>query len=162
MKKYKDYRDEKLSFEEVLEKMKEEIGGNNMKVIDLLNKIATDEKINYEKQIEIENRIITIGEFLCSYILNKERLNDEIKMIDEKEMCHKCNKYPAEYNQTECEFCLGTTKKIQKLSYQQIGTYELDNGDTRIFVDSINKQITQIGRKINEIINHINKENLDD
>ena len=49
-------------------------------------------------------------------------------------------------------------KKIEKLSYQQIGTYQLDNNDTLGFVKDINKQITQIGRKINEIIDVINKQ----
>ncbi len=33
-------------------------------------------------------------------------MKDEIK-----EMCHKCKKYPAEYNQTYCEFCLGISNK---------------------------------------------------
>lgn len=33
-------------------------------------------------------------------------MKDEIKG-----MCHKCKKYPAEYNQTYCEFCLGISDK---------------------------------------------------
>lgn len=37
-------------------------------------------------------------------------LNNKVEILKEKEICHKCGKYNAEYNQTYCEFCLGISK----------------------------------------------------
>lgn len=74
-------------------------------------------------------------------------LNDKVEIIEEKEMCHKCGKYPAEYNQTYCEFCLGISeedKKIEKIDVnhlQQIKKW---------------KRAKVLGNKINEIIDYIN------
>lgn len=53
-------------------------------------------------------------------------------------------------------------ENINKLNYQQIGTYQLDNNDILGFIKSLNEQFTKYGRKINEIIDYINrKENND-
>ena len=48
--------------------------------------------------------------FNNSEIIISEHLNDEVEILEEKEICHNCHKYPAEYNQTWCEFCLGISK----------------------------------------------------
>lgn len=51
-------------------------------------------------------------------------------------------------------------KNISRLSYQQIGTYQLDNNDILGFIKALNEQLTKHGRKLNEIIDYINtKEN---
>lgn len=47
-------------------------------------------------------------------------------------------------------------EKIEKLSYQQLGTYQLDNNDTLEFIKSLNDQLTKHGRKINELIKAVN------
>lgn len=48
-------------------------------------------------------------------------------------------------------------ENISRLSYQQIGTYQLDNNDILSFIKLLNEQLTKHGRKINEIIDYINK-----
>ena len=52
-------------------------------------------------------------------------------------------------------------ENISKLSYQQIGTYQLDNNDILGFIKALNEQFTKHGRKINEIVDYINKEEVD-
>lgn len=52
-------------------------------------------------------------------------------------------------------------KNISRLSYQQIGTYQLDNNDILGFIKALNEQFTKHGRKINEIVDYINKEEVD-
>lgn len=47
-------------------------------------------------------------------------------------------------------------EKIGKLSYQQLGTYQLDNNDTLEFIKSLNDQLTKHGRKINDLIETVN------
>ena len=49
------------------------------------------------------------------------------------------------------------TEKISKLSYQQLGTYLLERRDFTEYTNQINKQISQIGQKINEIIDRLNE-----
>ena len=52
-------------------------------------------------------------------------------------------------------------EKISRLNYQQIGTYQLDNNDTLGFIKALNEQLTKHGRKLNEIIDYINKKEVD-
>ena len=52
-------------------------------------------------------------------------------------------------------------ENISRLSYQQIGTYQLDNNDILGFIKALNEQFTKHGRKINEIVDYINKEEVD-
>ena len=47
--------------------------------------------------------------------------------------------------------------KVEKLSYQQLGTYQLDNNDNLSFVISLNEQLSNHARKINELIDVVNK-----
>jgi len=86
--------------------------------------------------------------------LLESQMFDEI--IEVKEVCHKCGEYAAEYNQTYCEFCLGISKnkkKIKKLSYQQIGTYQLDQG----LIDLIHTKNKKIQNQKDEL-NHLYKQ----
>ena len=46
--------------------------------------------------------------------------------------------------------------KIEKLSYQQLGTYQLDNNDSLEFIKALNDQLTKYGRKVNELIKTVN------
>lgn len=48
-------------------------------------------------------------------------------------------------------------ENISRLSYQQLGTYQLDNKDTLGFIKALNEQLTKHGRKINEVIDYINR-----
>ena len=48
-------------------------------------------------------------------------------------------------------------ENISKLNYQQLGTYQLDNNDNLGFIKALNEQFTKHGRKINEIIDYINR-----
>lgn len=47
-------------------------------------------------------------------------------------------------------------EKIEKLNYQQLGTYQLDNNDTLEFIRLLNDQLTKYGRKVNELIKAVN------
>ena len=49
-----------------------------------------------------------------------------------KEKCHKCKRYNAEYNQTECEFCLGISNKDD-------------------YIEQLNKEIDQLNKVIDEL-----------
>ena len=48
-------------------------------------------------------------------------------------------------------------EKISRLNYQQIGTYQLDNNDTLGFIKALNEQLTKHGRKLNEVIDYLNR-----
>ena len=56
-----------------------------------------------------------------------------------KEICHKCKKYPAEYNQTECEFCMGISTKDE-------------------YISELEKQITQLTNNWNELEEWLEKQ----
>ena len=56
----------------------------------------------------------------------------------------------------ESEESSDKAKKTGKLSYQQLGTYQLDNNDTLEFIKSLNNQLTKHGRKINDLIETVN------
>lgn len=125
-----------------------------MKVIDLLQRIANGE---IPKTIVYDERYFTYDDKRQNYFAYDdseidwkytvmEYINDKIEIIEEKEMCHKCGKYPAEYNQTYCEFCLGISeedKKIEKLE---------------ILPDNEHYSNAVLYGKVNEIIDKINKE----
>ena len=138
-----------------------------IKVIDILNKIANNEeppkKIMYKEQ-EYEYDENEKDYYYCDFSIYKlfddrlitKILNDEVEILQititynqDKEMCHKCHKYPAEYNQTECEFCLGITpKEIEKIDLKEINknlTYGVKND-------------VYLAIKINEIIDRLNNE----
>ena len=120
----------KWTTEEIIEECKNAIdqiidfenkGEQNMKISHLLNKIANG--VTYTKKTRIryfdrkndyEDECI-LNEVAIGYRLYNQNieLNDEVEIL-EKEMCHKCHKYPAEYNQTYCEFCLGISKLEEK------------------------------------------------
>ena len=51
-------------------------------------------------------------------------------------------------------------ENISRLSYQQIETYQLDNNDILGFIKTLNEQLTKHGRKINEIVDYINRREL--
>lgn len=48
-------------------------------------------------------------------------------------------------------------ENISRLSYQQIGTYYFENNDILGFIKALNDQLTKHGRKINEVIDYLNK-----
>jgi len=151
-----------------------------MKIIDLLNKIANGEevpkKIKYRKCIfEYEEKykdyftkdgIIpttfdTNGIFRNIFLNYNNFLNDEVEILQEKEICHKCHKYPAEYNQTYCEFCLGISKlEEEKKIPGKLEEPRFNKG--RYYIKDINgddSEISGIERtfrlKINEIIDYL-------
>ena len=140
-----------------------------MKVIELLNKIANGEEVpkkiryqadSHKKDLYTYNEYTgdyerEIGLNLFVYLFMKERITGflnnevEVEVIEEKEMCHKCGKYPSEYNQTYCEFCLGISeedKKIEKLDHEDF----TDNFGGELITDM------KLVNKINEIIDKIN------
>ena len=137
-----------------------------MRVIDLLNKIANGEKV--PKKIKVYDDSFTYIDKWEQYTsdntdkpllyiisaFNYSGLNNEVEIIEEKEMCHKCGKYPAEYNQTYCEFCLGISeedKKIEKIDPLEKEYMTLDD----IKFTFSNSEMA-IVHKINEIIDYIN------
>ena len=102
-----------------------------MKVIDLLNKIANGE-INEDTLIEFDNGYkdyCSVRIFFDRYIVDRENLNCEVEIVEED-------------------------KKIEKLEY-------VYDKDVIIIIDEFDderEQKIQIEKKINEIIDYINKE----
>lgn len=130
---------------------------NKIRIIDLLNKIANGEieegkKFNWHykiKDVELtymkrcgaiglyfKDGINTItGEIRYTGLFeryNYQILNDEVEIIEEP-------------------------KKIEKLSYQQIGSYLLEKNEKLAYTNEINKQINKLGTKINEMVDYINE-----
>ena len=135
-----------------------------MKVIDLLNKIANGEiedktmfRIYFANNMyrdiyyddEEQNQLDCLKNVSDDYsIYDDICLLDEAEIIEEeKEMCYKCHKYPAEYNQTWCEFCLGISKEEKKIPEK---IEEIANGD---FLELPSTH--DIMNKINEIIDYL-------
>ena len=115
-----------------------------MKIIDILNKIANGEqppkKIRYNDYIfEYEDAGYFSGE--AGYLFERYYpdiiLNDEVEILDNI----KNNKQD----------------KIDKLSYQQIGSRTLEQHNWIDYARAVDKQIQQIGSKINEIIEALNE-----
>lgn len=124
-----------------------------MKIIDLLDKIANGEEVplvikynnkiyEYTKEIEWYLR----EDLKSELFIDKNRLNDEVEIIEEKEICHNCHKYPAEYNQTWCEYCLGISKEEKKIPER------INNGYYHLGQDQQNQLFKQT---INEIIDYL-------
>lgn len=146
-----------------------------MKIIELLNLISKGEEVHKKIKYCDEIFIFTgydsksknyTNEFEDLFeVLDGSILNDEIEIIEEKEMCHKCHKYPAEYNQTYCEFCLGISKehKIpEKIEYHQVRKNEvevdyIEDGIVKHFC--LNKKQRYFADKINEILNYLEANN---
>ena len=117
--------------------------GKTIKVIDLLNKIANGEevpkKIKYcgitFEHINYYYRSESGNSDLSSYIYsNKDELNEEVEIIEED-------------------------KEIEKLSYQQVGYQNCDGSERKIkeVVIDFNKQVRQLGNKLNEVIESVNE-----
>ena len=136
-----------------------------MKIIDLLNKIANGEEV--PQKIKIGNKIYNYETFnigkgdnyftaeweeVKGYRINYDgtyyyleirdyNLNDEVEILEEKEICHKCGKYNAEYNQTYCEFCLGISKLEEEKKIPEKIYYAGDDVEKKIIVDKIDEII---------------------
>ena len=111
-----------------------------MKIIDIFNKIANGEelpkKFKYgEATFELEGNGVSYtdqdGDNLTRYICyDYSNLNDEVEIINEN--------------------------KIEKLSYQQIGSYLLERKDYETFTNCVNEQISKIGKKLNDMVEVVN------
>lgn len=124
-----------------------------MKIIDLLNKIANDEEV--PRKFKYENTTFIYSDNVGEYFDEKEGnsfnytfditdydvLNDEIEIIEDKPFSKRVEEI---YNRHIDYIYNKEDKKIEKLNLD----YILDNDISKYF-----------GNKINEIINHINKEN---
>lgn len=74
-----------------------------------------------------------------------------------EEMCHKCKKYPAECNQTECEFCLGISSKDDYIkNLQQRINKAIEYIETNDFI--YNHDCGDYFRKIKNILKGDDKE----
>lgn len=125
-------------------------------IYDLLGMIKDNKapkKIYYNYDTYVYDKVakdykdINSCSYISEYMLNDgmgKFLNKEVEILgttitlqtNAKEMCHNCEKYPAEYNQTYCEFCLGITpKKIEKLDVWEF------SGNDLIFAVKINEII---------------------
>lgn len=94
---------------------------------------------------------------------NPERNNWEryIK-CKEIEMCHKCHKYPCEYNQTYCEFCLGISEEDEKIEeideIEYYHQYDECWAKDKFYKDQKGNLVDEIIiDKVNEIIKIINE-----
>lgn len=116
-----------------------------IKIIDLFNQIANNEvvpkiiwyngdlyKYDKDNKFYYNNNGISLYRGLYE---DDNCLNDEAEIIEEDTM----------------------QENISKLNYQQLGTYQLDNNDNLGFIKALNEQFTKHSRKINEIIDYINR-----
>ena len=69
----------------------------------------------------------------------------------EKEKCHKCKIYNAEYNQTECEFCLGISEKKPDINIIEYLEKEIKRKNIRI--ERLNNIINELEKLLNYDIN---------
>ena len=107
-----------------------------MKIIDLLNKVAKNEKIpktikyyGYIYKYDEENKFYyNNGSSLYrEFYENGNCLNDEVEIIEED-------------------------KKIEKLCYQQLRARDVVE-----FITTLNEQLSNHGKKINELIDKVNE-----
>ena len=138
-----------------------------MKVIDLLNKIANGEEV--PKKIYCFNREFYLREntyfgdtFTLMHYIQEEDLNDTVEILEEKEICHKCHKYPAEYNQTYCEFCLGISKLEEEKKIPEKLKIEQDTPSSNYYIRNENgtkcgltKHSKMIAETLNQLIDYL-------
>ena len=136
-----------------------------MKIIDLLNKIANGnipKRIIYDEYVYQWNNIIEnyeretdINTTLNWDYITINCLNEPVEILEEKEMCHKCHKYPTEYNQTYCEFCLGISKLEEKKIPEKLDI-KLNSGDeNKVNYYRATNLECDLAFKINEIIDYL-------
>lgn len=94
----------------------------------------------------------------------QDRINKAVEYINE--MCHKCHKYSAEYNQTYCEFCLGISKLKEHKIPEKLEICYSPDIEEEIFYEKGNKPnhyvLGDAGNKliiskINEILDYLEK-----
>lgn len=113
-----------------------------MKIIDLYNMIAKGETppkiIKYDgisynwdinKYLHYSDEILSERNLLGG-LVTEMCLNDEVEIINEN--------------------------KIEKLSYQQIGSYLLERKDYETFTKCVNEQMSKIGKKLNDMVEAVN------
>lgn len=115
-----------------------------MKIIELLNLVYEKKApkrilykyCEYEFDIESNDYINKNNICLFQYMFNYEgkALWKEVEVIDETK----------------------DKSKIDKLSYQQIGSWRLEQHDYIEYSRAVDKQIKQLGSKVNEIIEKLN------
>lgn len=110
-----------------------------MKIIDILNKIANEEipnkaKFKWRDSVIVNKKgTLYLNDMYFNKILNLgnfKALNDEVEIINEN--------------------------KIEKLSYQQIGSYLLERKDYETFTKCVNEQISKIDKKLNDVVETVN------
>lgn len=122
-----------------------------MKIIDLLDEIADGitpplkikykgVKYCYNFELQDYEDIITGDVLFIDKFNSTIVLNDKVEIIEEK---------PENVG------------NLEKLCYQQLGSYQLDNNDTFGFTRDLNEQISKMGRKINEIIDYLKSKESD-
>lgn len=135
-----------------------------MKIIDLLNKIANGEEVPkkifcFNREFYLEGNTYFGDTFTLMHYIQEEDLNDEVEILEEKEMCHKCHKYAAEYNQTYCEFCLGISKLEEKKIPEKLDWNKNDftYPEGNLMDEETADVLMEIQDKINNIIDILNK-----
>jgi len=88
-----------------------------------------------------------------------EILNDGVEILDDYCQYQRYTGEPTTPKPKPYEtYTPPKEDKIEKLSYQQIGSWALEQHNWVDYARAVDKQIQQIGRKINEIIKKLNKE----
>ncbi len=117
-----------------------------MKKIDLLNKMANDELPDKTRVIfkEHNTECIYHKDGKKFEFVNKGDWDNYFYGFDFKEL------------DEEVEIIEDKPKKIEKLSYQQIGSWHLEQHDYIEYSRAVDKQIKQLGSKLNELIGNLN------
>ncbi len=129
---------------------------NNWELFDeyVLLDILNDEVTILETTITIDGKTINLEElkpaFNCPVGEKGESVFDNIKKISQEDI--------ETYNGVQ--ECSEVNNKIEKLSYQQIGSWALEQHNWVDYARAVDKQIQQIGSKINKIIDRLNKDQI--
>ena len=128
------------------------------------DKVDIDTYIRYYDKLDNKTDVMLACKENIIYNLDRTsiELNDEVEILEEKEICHKCHKHPAEYNQTYCEFCLGISKLEEEKKIPEklplIGNKIVNYPDDE-FIEKLFNLFYQfddeIRHKINEIIDYL-------
>ena len=119
---------------------------NKIKVIELLNKIANGEEV--PKQVKWLSDIQTFDTTVKDYVGNGAFLFQDNIMNFES---------VYDFLNLELEIVEDKPKVLSKLSYQQIGSWNLEQHNYIEYARAVDTQIQQLGSKLNKVIDKLNK-----
>ena len=119
---------------------------NRITIAQLLNKIANGEEV--PKQVKWLDYIWTFDTMVKDYVGNGAFLFQDNIMNFES---------VYDFLNLELEIVEDKPKVLSKLSYQQIGSWNLEQHNYIEYARAVDTQIQQLGSKLNKVIDKVNK-----